>query len=116
VRELGDDSRGVVVSQTVPYPWSPTTPVVKEYLSVLKDYPKTPIDFSTLEAYIGAKVLVEALRRTGKDLTRAKLVRTLESMRDYDVGGFEVGFSPTNHNGSSYADLTVIGAGGRVLR
>lgn len=116
VRELGDDSRGLVVSQTVPYPWSPTIPVVKEYLSVLKDYPNTPIDFSTLEAYIGAKVLVEALRRTGKDLTREKLIRTLEHMKDYDVGGFEVGFSPTNHNGSSYADLTVIGAGGRVLR
>ena len=116
VRELGDDSRGLVVSQTVPYPWSPTTPVVKEYLAVLKDHPSTPIDFSTLEAYIGAKVLVEALRRTGKDLTREKLISTLERMRNYDVGGFEIGFSPTNHNGSSYADLTVIGAGGRVLR
>jgi hypothetical protein len=29
-------------------------------------------------------------------------------MADYDVGGFNVGFSPTNHNGSSYVELTVL--------
>jgi branched-chain amino acid transport system substrate-binding protein len=32
-------------------------------------------------------------------------------MADYDVGGYTVGFSPTNHNGSSYVELMVIGKG-----
>ena len=116
IKELGPDSRGIVVSQTVPYPWSPSTPVVKEYLNILKENPQTPVGFSTMEAYIAAKVLVEGLRRAGKDLTRAKLIRVMESMKSYDAGGYQVSFSPTNHNGSTYVDLTVIGEGGRVMR
>lgn len=116
VKELGPDSRGIVVSQTVPYPWDTSTPVVKEYLAVMKDKPQTAVGFSTMESYLAAKVLVEGLRRAGRDLTREKLMHAMESMRRYDAGGFDVGFSPTNHNGSSYVDLTVIGVGGRVLR
>jgi ABC-type branched-subunit amino acid transport system substrate-binding protein len=116
VSELGADSRGIVVSQTVPYPWDSATPVVKEYLSNLKDRPQTAVGFSTMEAYLAAKVLVEGLRRAGRDLTREKLIRAMESMKRYDAGGFEVTFSPDNHNGSTYVDLTVIGPNGRVLR
>jgi ABC-type branched-subunit amino acid transport system substrate-binding protein len=116
VKELGADSRGLIVSQTVPYPWNPSLPVVKEYQSALKGQPKAQVGFSTLEAYLAAKVLVEGLRRAGKDLTRDKLIRAMESMKAYDAGGYEVSFSPTNHNGSVYVDLTVIGAGGRVIR
>ena len=50
------------------------------------------------------------LKRAGKDLTRDKLVRALESinMTNYDTGGFDVNFSPTNHNGSKYLVMTVI--------
>jgi ABC-type branched-subunit amino acid transport system substrate-binding protein len=116
VKELGPDSRGIVVSQTVPYPWDAATPVVKEYLAVLKSRPQIAVGFSTMESYLAAKVLVEGLRRAGRDLTREKLIRAMESMNRYDLGGFEIGFSPTNHNGSRYVDLTVIGVGGRVLR
>jgi branched-chain amino acid transport system substrate-binding protein len=116
VGELGADSRGIVVSQTVPYPWNPTTPVVKEYLTTLKDRPQTAVGFSTMEAYLAAKVLVEGLKRAGRDLTREKLIHAMEAMQRYDAGGFEVSFSPSNHNGSTYVDLTVIGPNGRVLR
>jgi len=116
VKELGADSRGVIVSQTVPYPWNPSLPVVKEYQGALKSIPKAEVGFSTLEAYLAAKVLVEGLRRAGRDLTREKLIRTLEGIQGYDAGGYEVSFSPANHNGSTYVDLTVIGANGRVIR
>jgi ABC-type branched-subunit amino acid transport system substrate-binding protein/cytochrome c553 len=37
-------------------------------------------------AYAAARVLVEALRRAGADVTRAELVHVLESMRDFDTG------------------------------
>jgi ABC-type branched-subunit amino acid transport system substrate-binding protein len=116
IKELGPLSRGVVVSQTVPYPWTSSTPVVKEYLESLKAYPKAQVGFSTMESFLAAKVLVEGLRRTGRDLTREKLIRTMESMASYNAGGYEVNFSPTNRNGSTYVDLTVIGPGGRVIR
>jgi branched-chain amino acid transport system substrate-binding protein len=114
--ELGAEGRVVVVAQVVPSPWSPTVPVVKEYLGVMKENARTDVGFTTLEAYIAAKVFVEGLRRAGRDLTREKLIKALESMTNYDVGGFPIGFSPTNHRGSGYVDITVVGEGGRVFR
>ena len=60
--------------------------------------------------------MIEAIKRSGKDLTREKLVQTLEGMSNYDVGGFRVSFSPNERAGSRFVDLTVVGSGGRVLR
>ena len=73
--------------------------------SGIKDF-----NFSSLEGFIAAKVLTEGLKRAGKDLTREKLVRALETINrnNFDTGGFDVNFSPTNHNGSKYVDMTVI--------
>ena len=36
-------------------------------------------------------------------------MQALDGMKGYDAGGYFVGFSPTNHNGSSFVELTVIG-------
>jgi hypothetical protein len=30
-------------------------------------------------------------------------------MQNYDLGGYLVNFSPTNHNGSSFVGLTILG-------
>jgi ABC-type branched-subunit amino acid transport system substrate-binding protein len=114
--ELGAEGRGVGVAQVVPYPWFPVTPIVKEYLGVMKQNARSDIGFTTLEAYIAAKILVEGLRRAGKDLTREKLINALESMTNYDLGGFEVSFSPTNHSGPTYVEFTVLSADGQVKR
>jgi hypothetical protein len=37
-------------------------------------------------------------------------------MRDVDLGGFYVSYSPTNHAGSRFVDLTIIGRNGKFLR
>ncbi len=111
---LGADGRGVIISQVVPFPWSPTVPVVKEFLDLAKAA-KVEVNFSSLEGFIGAKVLVEGLRAAGKDLTRAKFVTAMESMSNFDTGGFQVRFSPDNHNGSQYVDLSMIGREGKFI-
>jgi len=40
----------------------------------------------------------------------------METLANYDIGGITVNFSPTNHNGSTFVELTVVGKGGRILR
>ena len=40
----------------------------------------------------------------------------MEQIRDFDVGGFVVSFSPTDHSGSKFVELTVIGKDERFLR
>jgi branched-chain amino acid transport system substrate-binding protein len=107
---LGQEGPGVVISQVVPFPWRASVPIVAEYKKVLEKAGIKDVNFSSLEGYIAAKVFTEGLKRAGKDLTRDKLIRALESINigNYDTGGFDINFSPTNHNGSKYVDMTVI--------
>ncbi len=75
---LGKEGHGVTISQVVPFPWSPLTPIVKEYLDLAKKSGNVEVNFSSLEGFISAKVLTEGLRRAGKDLTRERFVAALE--------------------------------------
>ena len=113
---LKEDGYGVAISQVVPFPWSPSVPIVKEYQEVLAKSGNTDYNFSSLEGYIVAKVMVEGLKRAGRDLTREKLVAALESMNRVDLGDFVVSFSPANHSGSKFVDLTMIGHGGKFIK
>ena len=113
---LGKDGVGVAISQVVPYPWGTAVPVVKEYQQLsgkagFKDY-----NFSAIEGFLVAKVFVEGLKRAGKNLTREGFIGEMEKMRDVDLGGFFIGYSPTNHAGSKFVDLTIIGRDGKFLR
>lgn len=110
-KELGEDGRGVQISQVVPFPSSDVTPVVREYQKRIGGADK--YSFTSLEGYIAAKVLVEGLRRAGKNPTRESLVDGLASMGKVDLGGFTVNYTPTNHNGSSFVDLTIISGSGK---
>ena len=109
--ELGKEGVGVAISQVVPFPWSLSVPVVEEFNKLAKKA-KVDVNFSSLEGFLVAKVSVEGLRRAGKNLTRERFMNALESMHDVDFGGFAVSYSPTNHNGSMYVDLTIIGRDG----
>ena len=70
----------------------------------------------SMEGFIIAKLAVEAIRKAGgKELSREKLVSTLEGLNQ-DFGGYRVAFSPNNHAGSQFVQLTVIGAGGKLIK
>lgn len=108
---------GLGISQVVPYPYMPNTPVVREYQALLKKYaPKELVNYTSFEEFVGAKVLVEALRRAGPNPTRAKVVKALEGMNSYDTGGVIVNYSPSNRIGSRYVEVTVIGSTGKLLK
>ena len=112
--ELGDDGRGVQISQVVPFPWSDVNPIVRDYQKRIGGPEK--YSFTSLEGFIAAKVLVEGLKRAGKNPTRESLIDGMASMGKVDLGGFNVTYTPTNHNGSSFVDLTIISRGGTFKR
>lgn len=108
---------GLGISQVVPYPYQPSLPVVREYQAALKKYAPTElINYTSFEEFVGAKVLVEALRRAGPNPTRAKVVKALESMDQFDTGGITISYSPSNRIGSHYVEVTVIGSSGKLLK
>ena len=110
---LGAAADGVMISQVMPPPTANKFPVVVEYQKALKAAGVTDFSYTSLEGYIAAKVVVEALRRGG-DASREALIKALESMRNVDVGGFNVSFGPDNHNASTFVELTVLNKKGEV--
>jgi ABC-type branched-subunit amino acid transport system substrate-binding protein len=111
-RQLGKNGHGVGISQVVPFPWDARMPLVKEYQNLItKNRSNTQYGFSSLEGFLAAKVLVEALKDSGPEPTRKKFVAALERMQGKSFGGYRISFSPENHNGSKYVELTFITGG-----
>ena len=113
---LGKDGSGVAISQVVPFPWGTSLPVVKEYQAAAKKAGFADYNFSAMEGFLTAKVMVEGLRRAGRNLTREGFIDAMEKMSDVDLGGFFVSYSPKSHTGSKFVDLTIIGREGKFLR
>lgn len=91
----------VIVTQVVPLPTSHATAVIR-YREALQQYgPEDAPDYASLESYVAANVLVEGLRRAGKELNTEKLVEALEGIQGLDLGiGAPLGFSKTDHQAS----------------
>ena len=111
------DSRGLGIAQVVPDPENRRTPLVREFQDDAKSLrgAKFELTQGALEGYLAAKVLVEALRRTGANPTPAKLRQTLDKLANYDAGGVTIGFSPRNHSGSTFVNIGILASDGRLM-
>lgn len=117
VKSLGANARGVVVTQVFPNERAITYSFVKEAQDLLRNSKDSAeLSPAMLEGFAAAKVLVEALRRAGPGLSRAKIQSALEGMKKYDLGGLEVSFSTEDHTGLDFADLSIIGTDGKFKR
>jgi ABC-type branched-subunit amino acid transport system substrate-binding protein len=110
IAEAGADGDGVYITQVMPSPQDAGVPLVKDYLADMKG---ANVGYTSLEGYVNAAVLVEALKKAGPNPTRAGLVAALEAM-SADLGGIKVAFSATNHQGSKAVWLTQVRGGKAV--
>ena len=96
----------IYVSQVVPCPGRADFKVVQEYRKAMeKFYPDSKFSFTSLEGYIGAKLLCEVLRRA-EDLSLSSIRQAAESMKNYNVGlDVSFGFSPLNHRSKLFVGL-----------
>ena len=112
IKQLGEASRGVIVTQVFPSERSIGQPMVKEALALARAKGQEELSPAALEGFASAKVLIEALRRAGPKPTRAKVIAALESLRNFDLGGgLEVSYTPQDHSGIDFADLSIISEG-----
>jgi branched-chain amino acid transport system substrate-binding protein len=115
--ELGKDGLGVVVSQVMPFPFSTTAPIAREYLAaVTKAGGDATANYSSIEGYIAARVMVEGLKRSGRGASREALMAALETLQRYDLGGFSVAFGARSHAGSRFVELSMLTGDGKVRR
>src|SRR5499425_2934039 len=89
---------GVIVTQVVPAVDSYATAILKYKSALAKFFPGETPDYVSLEGFVAARVLVEAFMLADDTAATEKLVDSLESLRNLDLGlGTPVNFGRTEH-------------------
>ena len=112
-KTAGANAFGVSVAGVVPPPTKTVLPVIKECGQTMKSAGVGELNYTNLEACIAAKVLVEAMRRAGREVTRESLYKALTTIGPYDAGGYLVSFGPDARHGSHFVELAVISKTGQ---
>ena len=114
-KELGDDGKGVVVTQVVPFPGDTSIPLVDQYQKALKAVnADAPIDFVSLEGYMVGRLVIEALANTNEPVTRAGLLATVRKVGTFNLGGVTLTYDGGDNQGMDKVFLTVIQADGSL--
>jgi len=118
IQEAESDAEGMVVTQVVPPYYLTEYKTVALYRRTLsKYYPSAQPNFVSLEGFVDAMVLVEGLKKAGKELTREGLIRGIESLHEVDLGlgpKLKLNYSSKEHKGFDSVIPTVI-RGGRAV-
>ncbi len=116
IKLLGPHSRGVIVTQVFPNERMLGTPIVRELKALAKAQGFNDITPAMMEGFAGAKVLIEGLKRAGAKPSRESLLAALDKLTNFDLGGIEVSYSPADHTGLDFAEMSIIGSDGRFWR
>jgi ABC-type branched-subunit amino acid transport system substrate-binding protein len=94
-------TNGVIVTQVVPGV-SGYSSLVLEYKNAINKYfPGEAPNYTSLEGYISATILIQGLKKVGPMFDTEKLVDTLENLRNLDLGlGANLGFGRAEHQAS----------------
>lgn len=116
IAELGaENTRGLQVSQVIPYPWADKLEVVRDYKRTLAAHAKNASpSYYGLEGYLNARLVVAALERAGPNPSRERLMAALRS-GPFNLDGYRINFAPGSNSGSNYVEISVVGANGRIL-
>lgn len=111
--QLGAAGSGVVVVRVTPKSDNAKSSLVRELQAEAAAAKLGKSNVYMLEGYIAAWAYTEALRKAGKEPTRVKLRRALDTLQEIDLGGFRIHFDG-DRVGSKLVELSLIDSQGRV--
>lgn len=111
-----EQMQGVAIAQVMPNPYRISSKVAKELNDAVAKTEKLDalLSYAMMEGFITAKVIVEAVRRQGARPTREGMAAALDSIENFDAGGYVVGFKPGMHTGSKFVELSIISGAGKI--
>ena len=110
-----DAAVGVGLAQVVPNASGGKTPLTREFRAAMQRFvPKAEPSAPHLTGYVAARVLVEALRRSGASPTAEKVAATMRQVKT-DLGGFGEDFGSGNV-GTQWVDIGVVDRRGQLLQ
>ena len=105
---------GLAISQVTPYPWGEVEAVTRDYRR-LAERAQVPVGYGSFEGYLNGLVMIEAIKRTGRDLTRARLHATLRALK-LRLAGMDIDFSTGATTGSRFIEMVRVTPEGRFVR
>ncbi|SFB94889.1 ABC-type branched-chain amino acid transport system, substrate-binding protein [Polaromonas sp. OV174] len=115
--ELKEPSAGVIAVQVVPYPFTELgNAVVREYQTVISASGDKKFSYNSMEGFLNAKLVARAMQKISGPVSRAKIISTLESFTNEDLGGFALTYGKHSNLGSRFVNLTMIRADGSFAR
>jgi ABC-type branched-subunit amino acid transport system substrate-binding protein len=94
-------ANGVIVTQVVPAVGGYSSAVLEYKNALAKYFPGEAPDYVSLEGYIAANVLIQAIQKTGPQIDTEKLIDNLEATRNLDLGlGTSLKFGRAEHQAS----------------
>jgi branched-chain amino acid transport system substrate-binding protein len=115
LRALEGYGRGVVVTQVVPFP-SSTLPIARSYREAMRSAGNADLNHLSFEGFLNARVLVEALRQAGRNVTRQSFLAAVGAMKQLDLGGLSLSFGNGAASASRFVELTMIDSSGRLIK
>jgi branched-chain amino acid transport system substrate-binding protein len=116
IKALGTYAQGTIVTQVFPGERALGVAMVRELTELASKKGLAEISPAMLEGFAGAKVLVEGLRRAGKEPTSESLARALDGLDNFDLGGVKLSFGPNDHTGLEFTDISIIDVTGKFRR
>lgn len=111
---LGDQARGLAIAQVVPYPWAQVDPDLQSYHRSLQQAKAEP-NYYSFEGWLNAQVMIEALKRTGRELTRARLLAVMRALK-MRVAGVDLDFTNGGIAASRFVELVQVRFDGKFVR
>lgn len=110
---LGPLAHNMIFAQVMPSPWERKTALTRAYQDAFRAYkPGEDFSYGSLEGYMTARALVEALRRAGPNPTRESFVAGLKNA-DLQIEGLQVNYRNGAHTGLPLVDLAIVNREGR---
>ena len=107
-RHLGPMAHSMIFAQVMHSPWERKTSITRAYQDAFKAHkPGENFSYGSLEGYMTARALVEALRRAGPNPTRDSFVAGLKDA-DLQIEGLKVSYRNGAHTGLSLVDLAIV--------
>lgn len=113
-KALGPQVEGMLLTQTVPFPWNARLGIVRDYQKRMAEA-NVPVSFDTMEGYVAARLLVEGLKAAGPGISRKSFIAALEAMQLKDVDGMNVTFARGSRSLMRLVDVSMISRDNKLL-
>ncbi len=115
LKTLGSSAHGIAITQVYPDANQGKYAIVRDYQLAMRAMEQTDFNTGSLEGYISARLMAEAIHRAGHSVTRDRIRQALASIKNFDLGGFAIDYSaPSAHVGSKFVALGIMSSDGRI--